>query len=75
MPDHTANSAADYLAAQGFTVGRRRAGGHGPPSADVIRRWCKRGKLAARRIGYIWLIDQAELDRLVEASHEQPSPR
>lgn len=64
--DHTAESAATYLAALGYTVGSRRIGGQHPPKPDTIRRWCQRGRVKARRVGYIWLIEQGELDRLVQ---------
>lgn len=67
--DYTAESAANYLAALGYTVSSRRIGGAHPPKADTIRRWCQRGRINARRVGYIWLIDQQELDQLVQ---EQP---
>lgn len=67
MPDHTAISAAEYLAAHGYEVPRGRIGGRGPPSADTVRRWCTYGKIEARRIGYIWLISQAALDALIAA--------
>lgn len=71
MADHTAQSAADYLAAQGYTIegGGRTAGRHAPPP-DIIRRWCKSGKLKARRVGYIWLIEQTTLDALVAAQED-----
>lgn len=68
MPDHTAASAAEYLAERGYTVGRGRIGGRGAPKADTIRRWCERGKVKARRVGYIWLIAQEELDRIISGS-------
>jgi hypothetical protein len=68
MLDHTAQSAADYLAAHGYTVSSRRIGGSHPPKADTIRRWCARGLLTARRSGSIWLISQEELDRLLVTS-------
>lgn len=67
--DHTAESAALYLEERGYTIGSRRIGGQHPPKADTIRRWCQRGEIAARRVGYIWLIAQEELDRLMEHSH------
>lgn len=64
--DHTAQSAALYLAERSYLAdgGGRKAGKH-PPSADTIRRMIYSGALPARRVGYIWLIDQAELDRLL----------
>jgi len=65
MPDHTAESAARYLAERGYTVGSRRIGGRAAPKADTIRRWCKQEKIKARHEGYIWLIPQEELDRLL----------
>lgn len=65
--DHTARSAAEYLAALGYLAdgGGRKAGKH-PPTADTIRRMVYSGRLPARRVGYIWLIAQAELDRLIQ---------
>lgn len=70
--DHTAESAAEYLAALGYTItSRNKPAPHAPP-ADIIRRWCASGKLPARRVGYIWLISQDELDRL--AQRRQPDP-
>lgn len=66
--DHTAQSAADYLAAHGYKAdgGGRKAGKH-PPSADTIRRMILSKRLPARRVGYIWLIDQTALDELIAA--------
>lgn len=66
MPDHTAQSAAEYLAAHGYEIGRGRIGGRGAPKADTIRRWCADGKIAARRVGYIWLIAEEELEGLLK---------
>jgi hypothetical protein len=66
MPEHTVTSAALYLKERGYTVGRGRIGGRGAPVADTIRRWCERGKIKARQVGRIWLIDQAVLDQLIE---------
>ena len=68
MPDHTTTSAAEYLAARGYTVegGGRIAGRH-LPKADTIRRMILSGRLPARRVGYVWLIGQEELDKLIEA--------
>ena len=65
MPDHTTTTAALYLAERGFTVKRRRISGEGPPSSDTIKHWCERGTLTARKAGHIWLIAQAEIDRLL----------
>lgn len=65
--DHTAESAALYLKERGYTIegGGKRVGRH-PPPPDIIRRWCKKGTISARRVGYIWLISQEELDRLIK---------
>lgn len=64
--DHTAQSAALYLTERGYLAdgGGRKAGKH-PPSADTIRRMILSGRLPARRVGYIWLISQEELDNLI----------
>ncbi len=65
MADHTTSSAAVFLAEHGYTVARRRTGGVGPPTADTIKHWCERGKIKARKAGWVWLIAQEELDRLL----------
>lgn len=65
MPDHTTTSAAQYLAEHGYTVGRGKIGGRGAPKSDTIKRWCKNGKIKARRVGYVWLIDEKTLDDLL----------
>ncbi len=67
MPDHTTTSAAEYLAARGYTVGRRRVGGRGAPAADTIKHWIRRGKIKARKAGGVWLIAQEDLDRVIAA--------
>ncbi len=66
MPDHTAQSAAEYLKERGYLAdgGGRTAGRH-PPKADTIRRMIYAGKLSARRVGYIWLIAEEELAKLL----------
>lgn len=71
--DHTAESAALYLAERGYMAdgGGRKRGKH-PPTADTIRRMVYSGRLSARRVGYIWLIDQAALDVLV--CSQEPTP-
>lgn len=63
--EHTAETAAAYLAAAGYTAGPRSGGRQAHPPPNTIRYWCRVGRIKARRAGYIWLIDQAELDRLV----------
>lgn len=65
MPDHTTTSAAAYLAEHGYTVGRGKIGGRGAPKPDTIRRWCERGKIKSRRVGYVWLIDEETLNELL----------
>lgn len=64
--DHTAQSAALYLTERGYTIegGGRTAGRHAP-TPDIVRRWCNHGTIAARRVGYIWLISQETLDALI----------
>lgn len=64
--DHTAESAALYLTECGYMAqgGAKKAGPH-PPAADTIRRMIYAKRLPARRLGYIWLIAQEELDKLI----------
>lgn len=64
--NHTAQSAAEYLAALGYLAdgGGRKAGKH-PPTADTIRRMILSERLPATRRGYIWLIAQEDLDALI----------
>lgn len=58
--------AAAYLAERGYTVGRRRVGGRGAPTADTIKHWCKDGKFPrVEKRGRDWYIPQADLDRLI----------
>ena len=63
--EHTPISAALYLAERGYTVTSKKTHTIAPPKPDTIRRWCMRGELPARRLGYIWLIEQATLDALI----------
>ena len=66
----TTTEAARYLADHGYTVGRRRAGGKGPPSGDTVKRWCEQGKFpgARKASGRLWLIPQAALDEFLKRS-------
>lgn len=66
MPDHTTTSAADYLTERGYLVKSKRDRTELPPSSSTVKQWCERGKIKARKAGWVWLIDQAELDRLCE---------
>jgi hypothetical protein len=67
MLDHTTTTAAAYLTAHGYTVFSRRNRTHGPPTSELIKRWCERGKLPARKTNWAWLIPQAALDALIAA--------
>lgn len=68
MPDMTTTEAAAYLAAQGFTVHSKRDGTDRPPASELIKRWCISGKLKARKSGWVWIISQRELDRLLASN-------
>lgn len=64
----TTTEAAAYLAERGYTVGRRRVGGAGAPTADTIRHWCGDGKFpGAKKRGRDWSIPQEDLDRLIRS--------
>lgn len=65
MPDHTTTSAALYLKERGYTVKSKRDGTDLPPTAGTVKQWCERGKIKARKAGWVWLIDQAVLDGLL----------
>ena len=72
----TTTEAAVYLAARGFTVGRRYSGGRGPVSVGRLARWCASGKLAgAERHGEgnraTWYIPQAALDALLACKQDK----
>ena len=64
MPDHTTTTAAEYLRERGYTVTSKRDGTSLPPTSGTIKQWCERGKIKARKAGWVWLIEEAELDRL-----------
>lgn len=66
MPDHTTTSAAAYLRERGCTVRSKRDGTEKPPSSGTVKQWCERGNIKARKAGWVWLVDQAELDRLLD---------
>jgi len=72
MPDElTTKEAAAYLAAQGFTINRRRAGGSGPPSADTLKHWALGGKLAgARKRDNRWFIPKRTIEELIRKSEQ-----
>jgi hypothetical protein len=66
--DYTTTEAAAYLAARGYTVHSKRDGTDKPPPSELIKRWCERGKIKARKSGWVWLIEQAELDRIISTN-------
>lgn len=66
MPDMTTTEAAAYLAAHGYTVHSKKTGADRPPASELVKRWCIVGKLKARKSGWVWIISQRELDRLLE---------
>jgi hypothetical protein len=68
MPDYTSTEAAQYLSARGFTVHSKRDGTDRPPPSELIKRWCIRGKIKARKSGWVWLISRDELDRILETN-------
>lgn len=70
MPDHTTTSAAQYLAEHGYIVHSKRDGTDKAPNGTTIKQWCERGKIPARKVGWVWLIDQEELDRILEATRD-----
>jgi hypothetical protein len=65
MPDHTTSSAAAYLAEHGHTVRSKRDGTENAPTAQTVKQWCERGRIKARKAGWVWLIDQTDLDKLL----------
>lgn len=65
VPDHTTTSAAAYLTERGYKVHSKRDGTDTPPSPTTVKQWCERGKIEARKAGWVWLIEQNELDRLL----------
>lgn len=66
MPEMTTTEAANYLKEHGFTVRSKRDGTDKPPASELVKRWCERGKVKARKTNWIWLIPREELDRLIE---------
>lgn len=70
MPDHTTTSAAAYLTERDYTVHSKRDGTDTPPSSGTVKQWCERGKIKARKAGWVWLIPQEALDALLT-----PPPR
>lgn len=66
MPDHTTTTAAAYLRERGYTVKSKRDGTELPPSSGTVKQWCERGKIKARKAGWVWLIAEAELEKLVK---------
>lgn len=65
MPDMTTTEAAQYLASKGYTVRSKRDGTDKPPASELVKRWCEQGKVKARKSGWVWLIPQEELDKLI----------
>lgn len=71
MPEMTTTEAAAYLKERGYTVRSKRDGTDKPPQSELVKRWCERGKVKARKTNWIWLIPKEELDRLIgEKSHD-----
>lgn len=68
----TTTEAAQYLKERGFQVHSKRNGTDAPPAAELIKRWCIRGKLKARKSGWVWLIPKEELDKLVPTEGLEP---
>lgn len=77
MPDElTTTEAAAYLAAQGYTISRRRAGGSGPPSADTLKHWALSGKLAgARKRDNRWFIPRRTIEELIKRKDDEEQRR
>lgn len=67
--DYTTSSAAIYLAEHGYTVRSKRDGTDKAPNATTIKQWCERGKIKARKAGWVWLIPQGALEELVKAKN------
>lgn len=67
MPDHTTTSAAVYLTERGYTVHSKRDGTDKPPTSGTVKQWCERGKIKARKAGWVWLIAEEELEDLLKA--------
>jgi hypothetical protein len=69
--DLTTTEAAAYLAEQGYTVSRRRAGGSGPPTADTLKHWALAGKLTgARKRENRWFIPRRTIEELIRQSEQ-----
>lgn len=60
---------------RGYEVSRGRVGGKGPPTPDTIKHWCKSGKLKARKAGWVWLIAEEELEKLVKENTQDEQRR
>jgi len=69
MPEMTTTEAAAYLTERGYTVHSKRDGTDKSPPSELIKRWCIRGKLKARKSGWVWLIEKEELDRLINSKN------
>lgn len=74
MPDElTTTEAAAYLAEQGYTVNRRRAGGSGAPSADTLKHWALAGKLTgSRKRDNRWFIPRETIEELIRKAENNP---
>lgn len=68
MPDMSTTEAAEYLASHGYTVHSKRDGTDTQPNATTIKQWCLRGKIKARKSGWVWLVDREDLDGLIKLS-------
>lgn len=73
MPDMTTTEAAVYLAERGYTVHSKRDDTDTAPNATTIKQWCLRGKIKARKSGWVWLVGKRELDKLIEERKKQVS--
>jgi hypothetical protein len=65
VPDHTTTSAALYLTERGYKVRSYRDGTERTPNATTIKQWCERGKIKARKAGWVWLIAEEELEKVL----------
>jgi hypothetical protein len=71
LSEMTTTEAAQYLTEHGYTVRSKRDGTDKPPAAELVKRWCEQKKVKARKTNWVWLIERAELDRLISARHNQ----
>lgn len=62
----TTTEAAAYLTERGYTVHSKRDNSDRPPPSELIKRWCEQGKIKGRKSGWVWLVEQEDLDRLLK---------